>query len=197
MAARMVRCSGAWRDVPFTPSTRNCVEARRLAEGMRLSTCFSYVYSMTKNIYLMQDLPPQVEEIDCLILDMASNDLANLRSIDYQGVCEMVDFYFNWARNCGARYTLILGVLKRTHRLAASPEVFNVNRKLYNSKMKARCVLHTHIYFEKLSGYETRINKTELPVSEWSIDGIHVDNIRGYRNKVAHAVMNFARRVGF
>ena len=118
------------RDISF--EERNCAEARQLSNALKWNNCVNYVYTLSHNINILEDLPRgYCARCDFLIINMGSNDLANLKKVDFNGVRMFAENYFTWAKNTGARNCLFIGILKRTGRLRCTREVFNKNRQFF------------------------------------------------------------------
>ena len=188
---RMRRQSGHLQDINFAME-RNSVEARDLSRSLGWFNCVNFAYTISDGCNVYEDLPIIFDaQCDILVMNMGSNDLACLSKVDLRSVQRLACRYYEWAINTGARAVLFVGVLKRTGRLNCSPSVFNVNRQIFNRKLKSLCVRNRRVHFQKLRGFESTSSQHSLNVSSWSQDGIHPNNMMHYTRRLAFAVMDY------
>ena len=126
----------------------------------------------------------QASKHDIVILDCATNDLANGAS-----VVETANNVLLFARRClqdGATIVYIASVLPRSRRITCTPEEFRDIADEYNTYLKQICVPERCISFHRLTGFthtqESVHSKVEQPMNHWSEDGIHPSVRRSQNN---------------
>ena len=81
-------------------------------------------------MYLITDLPVTLRlSCDLLIMDIGSNDLAQMAKVSIEGAELLADYLLRWALHTGAKHVLFLGVLPRLGGLRGSADHFRANRE--------------------------------------------------------------------
>jgi lysophospholipase L1-like esterase len=140
-------------------------------------------------IFTMSQIRPSI-----ILIDLGSNDL--LRNFDNTFLAGTL---FQIAQFCKEAFQAPVGicsVLPRTGHLGdCTPERFECAMTIFNNLLRSmadqdsRIFYHSHIGFWETQ--DRQGHKTKLPVSEWSLDGIHPNHPNGrkkYKNSLRNAL---------
>ena len=158
--------------------------ARRLAEAIKVSKHFAHDFTMAEGITFVSHLPHANNYLSSisprvLIIDIGSNDMARLQTVDRPTAESLAYQTIQFALNSTADRVIINAVIPRTAGLSCPDgEVFFQNMTMYNDRVREACDNHVHfLIFNKQQGFTfTNANGNiphRRPVSDWSTDGIH------------------------
>ena len=167
------------KDIDHTRPTHARLAAIRTGVST-LSTC-RRLFMLGNNLNLIEDLDDttaaQIEKINptLLLLNIGSNDLANLCCIDTATCEQLADSAVEFAESIGNTPTVVFySVIPRSKRISSSPEVFLENMKAFNAKLQDLCAPFTKIHYERMRGFYSDATNQSRKVDEWSDDGIHL-----------------------
>lgn len=153
------------------------------AENLRISKICSVVFAPTV-YYLFDDLYSgglkqwcREQDVDILVLDIGSNDLANLTEAD-EHVIEWAGDLVSFAGQLPVSRVVLNYVIPREANIRSTKTVFRINADKYNASLNG-LVLGTKCAVNKQQGFANwydPINRMVIhrPVESWSEDGIHV-----------------------
>jgi len=113
----------------------------------------------------------QASKRNIVVLDCASNDLANGTSISR--ICTNLILF---ARRClleGAAIVVIVSAIPRERRIRMTAEQFRKNVEEFNTQLKSLCVAEQRITFHRISGFSTDEEGAPQRLQRWTDDGIH------------------------
>ena len=176
-------------------------KARAFASKLRLDDNIRAIYTASNGINLIKDLHKSESLIfqirpDMILIDIGSNDLANLTDQDHNSALNFAHQVLEFAESLPAHLIIINAILPRSESITCSPETFRYNASHYNRIVSTFCATSPHIKFNKMWGFNFHYdNDTEQtrPVSLWSLDGIHCDTQIGrkqYRSRIRHALLD-------
>ncbi len=150
------------------------------------------VYTYSEAINVGSDLHANFSTLcDVLVLNMGSNDLANMDIVDNVHVSNLAKLHYYWCMNSGARRVLCLGVLPRSQRLRGSVAVFDANRDIFNEEFRKLCCRQPRVMtFRRIRGFEADSDHHTRVVDAWSKDGIHPYSWDKYIQRLRHAMMD-------
>ena len=139
----------------FSDDVTELAAALELATHLKLSDVFVrgvYTYSSVSKI---TDIPVSWKpKCDMLIIDLGSNDIAQLKRDNKFTIEQLADFLFDWASRADVKCVLILGVLPRSRGLRGSASHFNFNRNHYHEALEQLCGGSRRMNFGKIRGFE-------------------------------------------
>lgn len=119
---------------------------------------------------------------DIVILDCASNDLANGISIK-----TVVNNLLVFARRCiqdGATIVYIVSALNRARRISSNSQDFAQTVRSFNNHLRQLCYDEDNISFHRIAGFTQQHDSAgELPIENWSDDSIHPSPYRRQPNQ--------------
>ena len=173
---------------PRDVSQTQPILASALSHTLRLDNEIRGVYTESNHLQFISDLPNAhllLHHVrpDIVVVNVGSNDLANLAQVNRAAVLQLAVQLHSFAASFDARMVIMCKVLYRTQRLSGTPEIFAENADIFNSIVRNMCCKNSTpiTLFNPLRGFMFEHNDTDTPiprpVSSWSHDGIHVDTM--------------------
>ena len=175
------------RDSPFVGKDilcKNSQAAAIFADKLRINEHFQQVFTISQRLYFIHQLSriqKQLLEIrpDIVLVDIGSNDLANLTFANPGRCLALATAIFDFAQTIISSTTVIINsVLPRVGRLNCSPKTFLENCTYFNNFLKHLCSSTPNIKYQKLRGFFGSDPEHKL---SWSLDGIHCNASAGQR----------------
>ena len=181
------------------------INAAKMATKLGVSNHLRAIYTHCNYINLIKDLPrcaaiTQKIEPSIVVIDIGSNDLANIKTRDHIKMLQLATQVTDFAASIPAKVVIIHAILPRTARITPSTETFQDNVDLYNNFLKNICETSDNLIYDKLRGFRNIwIDNVEYPlkVSDWSTDGIHCNSqsMKKYKARVRQAILRQVGRV--
>ena len=176
------------------------LRAAQLARAMGVSRNVRRIYTFSDGIVRIGDVDQAAAFVrraspGVLLLDVGSNDLAHIVTVDPVQVLRLAVQLTDVASLFEAAFVIINAIIPRTGNITCVPDTFRENAELFNTFVKNICETSEKLVFHKLRGFwNTRHGAVTLPcqVPEWSTDGIHCDtslSMRRYRVRTKHAIL--------
>ena len=175
--------------------------ARQAAINAALDRRINGIYTVANQLNLianlhMADATLNAVQPQIVILNVGSNDLANLTGVNNNHVLTMINSLVAFGEHCRADYAtqlvVINSIVPRLSNIACTPSDFTTNMETFNRLASNWCSGVDGLMFNRLRGFYMKHidNKIEipLPVHEWSYDGIHCDY---------HTLERFTQRLRF
>ena len=127
------------------------------AQGIKLSDVFHVGVHTFNSRSLLTGIPVEWRpSYEFLVLDIGSNDIAQLQTVNKRAMELLDKCIYDWASLAPARCVIFLGVLPRTAGLRGSACQFEQNRLYYNAALTSLCKNSNHMTFAKVRGFEGR-----------------------------------------
>ena len=176
-------------------------KAQQYSHKLGLQHHINSVYTSSNSINLISDLHRSLSLIhhikpDILLLDIGSNDIANVHKVDPNLMLELAHELFQFAVSTQVPLVIINAVLPRTSKISSNPDDFRNNASHFNKSIQVYASDTQNVKYNKMRGfsfyYDQHKNERQKPVDHWSTDGIHCDSqsIHQYRNRIRHAVLD-------
>ena len=179
----------------FNEDVMNREDARRLATLMEVQYRFREVYVRSGELYMVSDLPSPEHisswEMDYVVLDIGTNDIAQFQLRDPGLVTELATTVAQWADRLNVP-TVVQATLPRIRNLACDLPTFRHNHMAYNDILRAKVDARTPSHMNRV-----RYNKMQgllYPGFERYVhaDGIHVEDPQGtYLKRVRKSLLGF------
>ena len=172
--------------------------AGQFAVNLRIDTHYQKIYTFSHGLTSINQLPWALESIRqtnpiVTVIDIGSNDLANLTTYDPNQCLILATATFNFAESLTQQGISVIlhGIIPRRGRIDCSYEVFLDNSTYYNKVLKLLCEDASQIHFHKLRGFHNPmdIHCSSLP---WSLDNIHCNSPSGrrkYQAQLRHGLL--------
>ena len=168
-------------------------DATQFSRNLQMRKVYGHGVKTFTHVNLITDLPVRLRpKCDVMILDIGSNDLAQLKSVRPTAMHLLAEYLFDWAMRSTATHVVFLGVLPREGGLRGSVSNFQANRNLYNCAIKQMCEKSTRASFQKIRGFEGTCEHP-VPVSSWSDDLIHPRDMKRYVKRLRMLAMRAFR----
>ena len=182
------------------PGLKNNITTRpvgqQFAQSLRVDHHYTAVHTYCHGINMIQDLknlPSFLKNYGIspgiIVLDIGSNDLAHLKSLDVNiclelavNIADIAEHYIN-TRLC--RTVICHSILPRAHRIETSPGTFLSLVKNVNHFLKQLCDTTPGFFYSRLRGF------LDQNITQWSTDGIHCDrdNYQKYSARTRHSLL--------
>ena len=177
-------------------------EKAELAHGVR------GLYTAAQGINLVADLWKAESSVvnvrpEIVIMHVGRNDLAH--TVDSHAATALaervIDFGLKLHAELGVQIVIFNSAVPRNSNMTTNPETFLQFMEAYNAKLRQDSDRYSPLSFNHLRGFhKMRINNQDqpLPVSSWSIDGIHCNNqyMKKYIQRTRFATLRAATSLG-
>ena len=182
----------------------NAVRAAQLSDALNLEHHVEGVHTYADNVVMADDLTHSIPLIravrpNIVLMDIGSNDLANLHMTDHFSSLDLATRVFDIAKQYNEQRSvpmvIINSILPRSNNIACMADVFLRNAEHYNNVVSNYCDKKKIIY-NKQRGFhfmEIQGQQVSHPVSSWSKDGIHCDipqSMAQYTQRLRRAILD-------
>ena len=206
------RCSDGRRMASRDISMNHGARAGALAIALRIDHIFQAVYTETNGLYLVKQLDRSTLLLtttspQAAIIDIGSNDIANVSEVDPNKMLKLATDVHNFACEIQPRLVVVQAVLPRTENLSCTTETFVTNADRYNQILRNLCEATTDkaVVFNAMRGFWLKNESGDCvgtpqpnPVKNWSTDGIHADKPDGqwlYQQRLRLVLLDNAYRI--
>ena len=173
--------------------------AASMAESMRLSRHIHGVYTISQNIIYFHHVFLLREPILSLnpravIVDIGSNDLARMSTINPRRILQLASDLHNFLLNLELHLVVVNAILPCTAALSCTPATFAANARYYNTYMSEFCDTSPRLVFNKQRGLQYTSTNQPRPVHTRSHDGIHLSTSGSafacYESRIRHSLLD-------